>query len=182
VASAVPPIEALLALAIQHVNAGRRDEARVLCEHALSIHPPHAAVHQLLAVLALQQGDAAAARQHADDSLALRPGHGPTRQTAGEAWFQLSLQRQDDGDLQGAAQALREVLALMPGRAEAAVNLGIVLQEDGRMDEAMQAYGHAYRLRADTFGRIAHALATAKTGRLWLRLDDLRAALAAASA
>jgi tetratricopeptide (TPR) repeat protein len=194
-------IEALLALAIGHVNAGQRERARALCAHALVAFAPHAAVHQLLALLSLQQGDVALSRQHAATSLALRPDHLPTLAVAAdaaraagdlaaalhtlervvalapghtEAWFQLALVRQDVHDLAGAAQALHEVLRLDPERADAQVNLGIVLQESGHLDEAMRAYGRAYRLRDETFGRIAHALATPKLGRLWLNLDDLR--------
>jgi predicted TPR repeat methyltransferase len=99
-----------------------------------------------------------------------------------EAWFKVSLVRQDLRDLDGAVAALERVLALSPQRVDALVNLGIVQQEAGRMDEAMRAYGRAYRLREETFGRIAHALATPAVGRLWLNLDDLRAELVAAGA
>ena len=197
-------VEELLSLAIRHVNAGQGERARVLCEHAVAAHRPHPAVLQLLAVLDLQQGAAAQARSHAQASLALRPDHLPTLLVASDAaraagasaqalgllervvalapahtdgWFQLALVRQDLRDLDGAAEALRAVLRETPERADAEVNLGIVLQESGRTDEAMRAYGRAYRLREDTFGRIAHALSTPSVGRLWLRLGDLRAAL-----
>ena len=85
--------------------------------------------------------------------------------------------RHDLRDLEGAAQALRRVLQLAPTRADAQVNLGIVLQESGRLDDAVRAYGRAYRQHAETFGRIAHALAAANVGRLWLDLDELRATL-----
>jgi tetratricopeptide (TPR) repeat protein len=163
-------------------------------------------VLQLLAWLDLQQGAAAVASQRAQASLALRPDHLPTlllsadaARRAGDArvaastlerivviapdqadaWFQLSLLRQDRNDLAGAAIALRQVLRIDPGRAEAHVNLGIVLQDSGRADDAMQEYGRAYRLREDTFGRIAHALSTPSVGRLWLDLDALRDALRA---
>jgi len=71
-------VEELLSLAIRHVNAGQRERARVLCEHAAGAPPPHPAVHQLLAVLDLQQGAAAQARSHAAASLALRPDHLPS--------------------------------------------------------------------------------------------------------
>jgi len=57
-----------------------------------------------------------------------------------------------------------------------------VLQEDGQLDAAMRAYGRAYRLREDTFGRIAHALATPNVGRVWLDLDALGASLRSAPA
>ena len=205
-ANANTTIEELLGLALRHVNAGQRERARLLCEHALAAFAPHAAVHQLLAVLDLQQGEVAAARENAAISLVLRPDHVPTLLLAGdaaraagaqaealpffeyavalvpeqaEAWFQIGLVRQDLHDLEGAAAAFQRVLELTP-RAEVEVNLGIVLQEAGMFVEAMRAYGRAYRMRDDTFGRIAHALATPNVGRLWLNLDDLREALRSA--
>ena len=205
-ATTTTTIEELLGLALRHVNAGQRERARLLCEHALAAFAPHPAVHQLLAVLDLQQGEATRAREHAAASLALRPDHLPTLLLAGEAaraagvpseamrsferavallpshaeaWFQLGLVKQDLHELDGAAAAFRRVLELTP-RAEVEVNLGIVLQEAGEFSEAMCAYGRAYRMRDDTFGRIAHALSTPNVGRLWLNLDDLREALRSA--
>lgn len=173
-------IEDLLGLAIRHVNAGQVERARSLCEQALAAAPPHPAVQQLLAVISLQQGDPDAAAQWAMASLALRPRHPPTMRVAADAWFEVALKRHRENDLAGEVNALREVLRLAPERVEAAVNLGIALQDAGEIDEAMCAYGRAFRLREDTFGRIAHALATPNVGRLWLDLDVLRAALRAA--
>ncbi len=197
-------VESLLALAIGHVNAGRRAQAKAICALAESAHPAHPAVQQLRALLALQDGDSPGARRHAEASLALRPGHPPTLLIAGQAqhacralhaalhsfeqlvvttpsdphaWFQLALVKQDLHDLPGAEQALRRVLQLAPQRADAGVNLGIVLQEQGQLEAALAAYGRAYVQREDTFGRIAHALAAGKVGRLWLDLDALRALL-----
>jgi len=170
-------IEDLLGLAIRHVNAGQVARARVLCEQAVKAHPPHPAVQQLLAVIDLQQGDANSAAEWAMASLALRPDHPPTQRVAADAWFQVSLERHEAHDLAGEASALREVLRIAPERVEAEVNLGIALQDAGEMTDAMRAYGRAFRLREDTFGRIAHALATPETGRLWLNLDALRAEL-----
>jgi tetratricopeptide (TPR) repeat protein len=208
-AAAHTSIDALIGVALQHVNAGLRDRARVLCEHALTHFAPHPAVHQLLALLDLQQGNATDAREHATASLVLRADHVPTlllaadaaralgaptdaqrhlervialAPTHADAWFQLALVRQDARDFQGAESALREVLRLAPPRAEVEVNLGIVLQEAGKLDEAMRAYGRAYRAGEETFGRIAHALAAAPVGCLWLNLAELRAALRATPA
>jgi tetratricopeptide (TPR) repeat protein len=198
-------IEDMLALAIRLFNDGQRDHARQLCEHAEAVHPAHPAVKQLLAVLALQRGDAEKALKFAAASLVLRPDHLPTLLFASDAaravgvfadasrwleavvklapentqaWFQLALVRQDLLDLNGAANALRQVLRIDPRRADAEVNLGIVLQESGDIAAALRAYGRAYRIREDTFGRIAHALATPGVGRMWLNLADLRAELA----
>lgn len=172
------PVEELLALAIQFVNAGQQGAAMRLVEQAAATHPPHPAVLQLTGWLRLQSGQADAAAELAEASLALRPEHPPTVALACDAWFQCALRRQDAGDLDGASAALRRLLRRDPARAEAEVNLGIVLQEAGQIDEAMAAYGRAYRLREDTFGRIAHALANAAVGRVWLDLAALRQALA----
>ena len=199
-------VESMLALALDLVNAGQREQAKRVCARAPSAHP---AVQQLLAVLDLQDGDVPGARRHAEASLGLRPGHVPTLLIAGQAqhacgafraaqqsfeqavagapgdhaaWFHLALVRQDLRNLAGAESALRRVLQLAPGRADALVNLGIVLQDRGQLDAALQAYGRAYRLRDETFGRIAHALASANVGRLWLDLDALRATLRGAAA
>lgn len=204
---ATPHIADLVALAVRLVNANQPQRARVVCEQAVAAYPPHPAVHQLLAVLDLQSGRPADAAAHAALSLKLRPDHVPTLLVRGDAalaqrdlgaasqaleravalapdnadaWFKVSLARQDLRDLEGAIAALERAIAANPERAEALVNLGIVLQESGRVDDALRAYGRAYRLRAQTFGRIAHALATPDVGRLWLTLDDLRAELASA--
>jgi tetratricopeptide (TPR) repeat protein len=202
-------IEHLLAQALAHANAGRAAQAMMLCEQAREQHPPHAAVLQLLALLRLRTGDVAAARGHAGAALAMRPDHLPTLAIAVDVaracgaldeartlcerivslspdrvdvWFQLALLRQDLRDLPGAAAALRELLQRQPAHAEAEVNLGIVLQEAGDVDEALRAYGRALRLREDTFGRIAHALAAPSHGRMWLSLDALRRELLQAPA
>ena len=172
-------IEDLLGQAIAHLNAGQREHARRLCEQAVATHPPHPAVQQLLAVMALQDGNALAATELASASLALRPTHTPTRRLAADAWFELSVQRHQRADLTGEIQALKAALKFAPERAEAEVNLGIALQDSGDIEAAMHAYGRAYRLRQDTFGRIAHALATPNVGRLWLNLEGLHAALRA---
>lgn len=196
--------EQCLALAIAHVNAGQPERAKLLCEHTLAGHGPHPAVLQLLAVLCLKQGQLEAATSAIAASLSLRPDHLPSLLVAGDvaraaahwqdaeralaravvlspthvdAWFALALTRHDLRDLAGAEAALRQVLGLVPQRAEAEVNLGIVLQDAGRIDEAMGAYGRAFRLREDSFGRIAQALSAANVGRLWLDLDALRTAL-----
>ncbi len=170
----------LLALAVRHVNAGQAERAALLCEHALATQPAHAGVLQLLAWLKLERGDAVEASTLTERSLALRPAHAPTAHVAADAWFQRSMRHQDEREFEAAADALHAALRHAPERAEAEVNLGVVLQELGRIDEAMQAYGRAYRLRDDSFGRIAHALAALPSGRLWLWLDDLRTELRAA--
>ncbi|MER9176934.1 tetratricopeptide repeat protein [Mesorhizobium sp. M0119] len=94
------------------------------------------------------------------------------------AWFDLGLVRQDMRKFGSAAQAYRRVLKMSPDAPEAAVNLGVVLQEVGDLDGAMAAYSIAYSLRPSTFGVIAMALTSASSGRLWLDEEALRRSLA----
>ena len=89
----------------------------------------------------------------------------------------LCLQRRIVRVTLGAAAAYRRAVALKPDHAEAALNLGIVLQEGGDTDAAMAAYRDAYRLRPALFGSIAMALTSAPHGRLWLDESELRRSL-----
>lgn len=154
------------------VARARADLPAALAFHrrARELMPDRAdAAHALGLSLQASGGSVEAARV-LSQAVALAPAHA-------DAWFALALALHDTGDLVGAETALRQVLTLVPARAEVEVNLGIVLQEACRMDEAMRAYGRAYRMREDSFGRIAHALSAAPVGRLWLNLDRLRDAL-----
>lgn len=92
-------------------------------------------------------------------------------------WFDLGLVRQDLHDHAGAANAFRAALDRKPDHAEAAVNLGVSLQEGGDLDGAMRAYARAYRLKSATLSAIAMALTSAPHGRLWLDEAELRRVL-----
>ena len=92
-------------------------------------------------------------------------------------WFDLGLARQDLRDYAGAAMAYRKAIELKGDYAEAAFNLGDVLQEAGDLDAAMRSYAQAYRLRPSSFGNIAMALTSASHGGLWLEEAALRRTL-----
>ncbi len=94
-----------------------------------------------------------------------------------EAWFYLGLVEQDMDNPTAAAQAYRQALAARPGMYEAALNLGISLQDGGELEAAMDAYGRAVRLQPACFNRVAQALTSAASGRLWLDLSVLRRVL-----
>ena len=196
--------ELQLQSAIAHANAGQHAAALAQCEQGLAVDPQHPALLQLLAVLCLKQGVLPRAAEAIAASLASRPDHLPSLVVAAEVasasgegrkavarllraatlaprdaeiCFALALALQDAGDLEAATAALERVLTLGPPRVEAEVNLGILWQERGHFETALRAYGRAYRLRPDSFGRIAQALSSASRGGLWLELDALRQAL-----
>ena len=93
--------------------------------------------------------------------------------------FLLGLVCEDLRDGPAAVAAYRRSVAHGPGNAESQLNLGLALQQAGDFDAALAAYRDAVRLRPDTFGRVAQALASKPHGRLWLRLRGLRDALGA---
>jgi tetratricopeptide (TPR) repeat protein len=169
------PLDAALAEAIGLYNAGRSAAAEAHCAQLARQFGPHPAVLQLQAVLCQERGDAAAGLALIRASLLARPGHVPSLMIA-------ALLCQDLHDLPGAAAALERVLQMQPAHVPAAVNLGIVRLEQGQREAALRQFGHAWRLRPETFGRIAGALCSERSGAVWLSADDLRAALQAAPA
>ncbi len=93
------------------------------------------------------------------------------------AWYSLGLALEDQRHHAAAIEAYRAALHVQPDFHQAAFNLGTVLQEAGQMDAAMDAYAEALRLQPASFGRIAQALVSGRTGVLWLRPAELRLAL-----
>jgi tetratricopeptide (TPR) repeat protein len=150
-------------------QAGDRLAAREAWRAILEVVPNSVEAAARLGRLAWEDGD------HASAAALLE------RAAAGDApasvWFDLGLVRQDLRDTIGAATAYRRAIDIKPDYAEAALNLGVVLQESGDLDSAMRAYAQAYRLRPQMFGTIAMALTSASHGRLWLDEESLRRSL-----
>jgi tetratricopeptide (TPR) repeat protein len=150
-------------------HAGLRPQAREAWRAILKVIPQHQEAAARLGRMAWEDGD------HAEAAALLE------RAVAGDApasvWFDLGLVRQDLRDPAGAAGAYRRALEIKPDYAEAALNLGTVLQETGDLEAAMRAYAQAYRLRPQSFGTIAMALTSAPHGRLWLDEESLRRSL-----
>jgi tetratricopeptide (TPR) repeat protein len=164
-----PQRDAFLEKARTLDQAGLKPQAREAWRAIAKVIPEHQEAAARLGRLAWEDGDHAGA-------VALLE-----RATSADApasvWFDLGLARQDLRDHAGAAAAYRKACAIKPDHAEAALNLGVVLQELGDIDDAMRAYAQAYRLRPSTFGTIAMALTSAPHGRLWLDEEGLRRSL-----
>jgi tetratricopeptide (TPR) repeat protein len=63
-------------------NAGKADEARLLCEEGLRRAPDEPMLHHVLAAVLFANGDVAAARVHIEASLARQPGNAAARMLA----------------------------------------------------------------------------------------------------
>ena len=165
-----PQREAFLEKARTLDQAGLRPQARAAWRAILEAVPANIEAAARLGRLAWEDGDHAAAATLLERAA--------KNDAPASVWFDLGLARQDRARPRRRRAAYRKALDKKPDHAEAALNLGTVLQEKGDLDGAMQAYAQAYRLRPQTFGTIAMALTSAPHGRLWLDEASLRRSLA----
>lgn len=147
--------------------AGHHDAALMALGRASSAQPPSSTAAHRLGQCLIETGARAAAIAAFTRAVGIDPGFA-------EGWYSLALAQQDDGRSADAARSYRAALRARPGFHEAALNLGVALQETGELEPAMDAYAVALRLRADSFGRIAQALVSGRTGVLWLDPGALR--------
>jgi tetratricopeptide (TPR) repeat protein len=104
-----PSAEDTVRRATAAFNAGRRDEARKLCEQGLTRQPGDAMLNHLLAAVLVSQGEITTAHHHIETSLANRPGHAAAHLLAGRI-ARLA------GDFDAALSHLDRVIALAPQR------------------------------------------------------------------
>lgn len=110
------------------------------------------------------------ARTHLERAISAEPG-------VANAWFRAGLVCHTLGDYADGAKRYDRAFELDRAMYEAALNGGICRQAMHQLDAAMHDYATAYKLEPKCLGRIAHALTTDSTGRLWLSFDGLAAEL-----
>lgn len=116
--------ESELSRALSALGAGDTGAAEAIARRLVAETPENPAVHQLVAVIALQQGDGDRAVQSAAASLARRPDHVPTLIIAGRAL-------RASNDLGAALAFFRRAMALAPDRADAGFLTCVTLLERG---------------------------------------------------
>ncbi|QPC89596.1 tetratricopeptide repeat protein [Mesorhizobium sp. INR15] len=138
-------------------NAGRHEQARLLCEDGLRLKPDDPTLNHLLAAVLFAKGEVREARAHIRASLAVKADNAPAQLLAGklaraERDFDLALLHFERaaklapglavllerartldaiGDRNQAREAWREVALADPLSGEAAARLGRMLFEDG---------------------------------------------------
>jgi len=161
-----------LALATIDEGTGRLEEARSGLDTLLRAHPDNDEAHRLLGRVLGRLGRGDEALAHLQKAVSLRPGFWRNHQQLGLAHldagrhaaalasFERITELQPDlawghemvgtvhhmrGDLPAAIESYRRALALGPDGL-AWSNLGTALYSEGRMDEAVHAFGEAVRL------------------------------------
>jgi tetratricopeptide (TPR) repeat protein len=125
--------EQAMGAAIEAFNIGRLQAAADMCQSLLRINLGDPAVHQLLAVICLQQQKAADAHLHITSSLKIRPHHVPSLITAGR----IALARQD---LNAALAFFENATAIAPEAPEPIYLIGSVFTEQGKFAAAVNAF------------------------------------------
>jgi tetratricopeptide (TPR) repeat protein len=133
-------------------NAGRRDEARKLCEEGLAASPGEPMIGHLLAAVLATSGELDAARKHVEASLAARPDNAAARLLAARL-------ARIAGEFDRALEHLDSAIAIAPQR-EAFIEKARTLDQAGLRPQARQAWSAVLDVIPD------HAEAAARSGRL----------------
>jgi predicted TPR repeat methyltransferase len=120
-------------------EAGRLDEAAVLCRQHLQDDPNNLDALQTLALIYFQAGQYEPAQYYAGEALRRNPAHIDSLRIRGMALMQL-------GRHQGALSCFERALQLKPDFVEAIANQATVLLELKRLDEALAGFDRVVAL------------------------------------
>jgi Tfp pilus assembly protein PilF len=145
-----------LAIAIQHLEAGRFQAVEQICQHILAQKPDQADTIHLLGVLAYQTHHYESAAEQIGRAITLRPTEAAFYTSLGNVF---QAQRKPDE----AIACFRQSLALQPEHAETYNNLGMALYEQGQLGEAAVAFRSALQ-RKPTLAQAHNNLGNALQG------------------
>jgi protein O-GlcNAc transferase len=131
-----------LKLALQHLQAGRLPQAKMLYEKILLAEPNHSDALHMSGLICHQQGNSQNAVNLINQAIRTRPSEPIYFSNLGKVL-------QSQGRLLDAIASYRQVLVLKPNFADAYNTLGTALKAAGRMDEAIQSYQNALLLNPD---------------------------------
>jgi serine/threonine-protein kinase len=152
---------------------GKLEEAIVAYRKIIAQDPEHAQAYDGLAEALIRQGKMDDARAALRKAIALAPSSVNAHVRLG------ALLCDFDRDYDGAARMLRRAVALAPNNAQALHNLGVVLDAQGKRDEAIAAYRKALAVRPGmVWAQNNLGLALLRQGRLDEAIVALRKAIA----
>lgn len=170
--TALNALQATLAAAIGHIQAGRLDQAAAVLQSAGGAARKNPVARNIMGDIHLKQGRARDALREFDAAIGLARGFP-------EAHCNRVVALQELGRLTDALAAEDKALALRPKYATAHFNRGNILKDLGRSDEAIAAYGRALETQpAHPEALVNRAMARLGQSKAVDALDDFRRALA----
>lgn len=158
-------IDIRLNLARAYLDAGEPQQAETVCASAGETSP------ELLRL----RGDILKTQRRLDEALACYEQVIAAQPSDAEAWNNLGNARLEQGDAEGASEALRKAVALRPGVATIHVNLGRALAAASHYQDSLLAFDEAVRLEPK------NAVAVAELGKALNRVGHSKDALRALS-
>ena len=131
-----------LAVAVEHHQAGRLQDAEHIYRQILRADPNHADALQLLGAIATQVGNHEVAVDFITRAIEVNPDAPNFHSNLAVAYR--ALEKLDEAEA-----AIRRALQLEPDYAEAHFNLANTLQAKGKLDEAAASYRQALRVKPD---------------------------------
>ncbi|MBS0489277.1 MAG: tetratricopeptide repeat protein, partial [Proteobacteria bacterium] len=157
--------------AFKHYHSGLPDEARQICIRILEVEPRHGRSLYLLALIAVNSGDAGLALAFIDESVQHLPGVPFCHLLRGQILFRLRR-------LEEAAASIEQALRLRPQEADGYTCLAHIRAAQDRPEEALELYGRSLRLRPDHMETMTEmATAYRRLGRQGEALELYRKAL-----
>lgn len=128
-----------LALAAQHGQAGRLEEANHICQKILNKAPKHAGALHLSGIAAMQLGQFSTAIDFLERALKINPKFAEAQQHLGLVYCQ-------QGEVEKGVQKIAKALALRPQFAEAHYNIAMMYTKLKQFDLAEKHYNKALKL------------------------------------
>ncbi|HSR43498.1 MAG TPA: tetratricopeptide repeat protein, partial [Longimicrobiales bacterium] len=143
-----PPVETRFSqTAALYLRSGRTDEALRLARQGIDAEPGNPIHHFLAGVAHARLGEYDEAHRGFLEAERLYPAYAleiePEREAAWTEAFNRGVEAYSDGEIEGALRAWRAATTIFDIRPEAHTNLGKLLEERGRYDEAVDVYRRA---------------------------------------
>jgi len=135
-------IPQVFALALQHHQMGRLEEAEMLYGRILAVQPDHAEALHHLGLIAYQTRRHELAVEQIGKAITVAPDNPAAHSNLGEVYRSM-------GRLDEAIASFRSALRLKPNQPEIYNNLGLALAAVGEGDAAIEAYRRALAIKPD---------------------------------
>ena len=135
-------VESDLQRAIGFHQTGKLQQAELICQQILQIHPQHFTALHLLGVIAYQVENFEIAVDLIQQAVKVDPNQS-------SCFFSLGLTLKKQGRLEEAINAYYKVLEIEPKNAAAYNNLGNILGLSGQLEEAVDTYRKALEINPD---------------------------------